>query len=240
MVGYVERCEIPESDDDEQTFWREYLLYHRDARLRLPGRRRGRLELGDADHRRAASVSGDSARHDGVRYQQALRLHRPGHLRARRVLLALTRDQRTANTDYAGTGTASAKRLNRERDEGDGTQRGGLVGRRDARRRRRGRQPSGSAPDKRAALQRDAAARPPRAAPSLLAKIVFWGFVVVVVLVMFRCGGGGGDATAATLRNTFGEASQEYQSCLNSQRSGSGYRTGGGSFGGFSSGGGHK
>ena len=46
--------------------------------------------------------------------------------------------------------------------------------------------------------------------------------------------------TAARLRNTFGDASQEYQSCLNNQTSGGGYRSGGGSFGGFSSGGGHK
>ena len=29
VVGYVERCEVPEDDEDEQTFWREYLLYHR-------------------------------------------------------------------------------------------------------------------------------------------------------------------------------------------------------------------
>ena len=29
VVGYVERCEVPTSDEDEQTFWREYLLYHR-------------------------------------------------------------------------------------------------------------------------------------------------------------------------------------------------------------------
>ena len=42
------------------------------------------------------------------------------------------------------------------------------------------------------------------------------------------------------VKNTFGDASQEYQSCLNNQRSGGGFRTGGGAFGGFSSGGGHK
>ena len=42
------------------------------------------------------------------------------------------------------------------------------------------------------------------------------------------------------LANLSGDASQEYQSCLNNQRSGSGYRSGGGAFGGFSSGGGHK
>ena len=30
VVGYQERCDIPDDgDEDEQTFWREYLLYHR-------------------------------------------------------------------------------------------------------------------------------------------------------------------------------------------------------------------
>src|SRR5207245_7966473 len=29
IVGYVERCEVPEDPDDEQVFWREYLLYDR-------------------------------------------------------------------------------------------------------------------------------------------------------------------------------------------------------------------
>ena len=40
------------------------------------------------------------------------------------------------------------------------------------------------------------------------------------------------------LRNTYGDASLEYQNCLRNSRSG--LRTGGGSFGGFSSGGSHK
>ena len=58
--------------------------------------------------------------------------------------------------------------------------------------------------------------------------------------MLFRCGSGGGAGDCSETRNTFGDASQEYQNCLNSQRSGGGYRSGGGSFGGFSSGGGHK
>ena len=49
----------------------------------------------------------------------------------------LTRDERTANTDYVGTGAASAKRLNREQTAGRGHAGGRLVGRRDARGRRR-------------------------------------------------------------------------------------------------------
>lgn len=31
VVGYLERCDLPDPDDDEeQVFWREYLLYHRE------------------------------------------------------------------------------------------------------------------------------------------------------------------------------------------------------------------
>ncbi len=93
--------------------------------------------------------------------------------------------------------------------------------------------------DKRAALKRDALPTSFGSA-SKIAKIIFWGFLLFVVLVLFRCGDDHGKQDCAQVRNTFGEASQEYQSCLNNQRSGGGYRSGGGSFGGFSSGGGHK
>ena len=93
--------------------------------------------------------------------------------------------------------------------------------------------------DKRAALQRDALPTAFSAA-SKLVKVIFWIFIVVVVLLLFRCGDDGGKSDCNEVRNTFGDASQEYQSCLNNQRSGSGYRSGGGAFGGFSSGGGHK
>ena len=76
---------------------------------------------------------------------------------------------------------------------------------------------------------------------SLLGKIIFWAVIVFVLLLLFRCGSSGGGAVDCTdTRNTFGQASQEYQNCLSSQRSGGGARSGGGSFGGFSSGGGHK
>ncbi|MFG6447356.1 DUF4178 domain-containing protein [Roseateles sp. BYS180W] len=30
IVGYMERCNLPEDEDDEQSFWGEYLLYHRE------------------------------------------------------------------------------------------------------------------------------------------------------------------------------------------------------------------
>ena len=151
----------------------------------------------------------------------------------------LTRDQRTANTDYAGTGAASAKRLNRERTEGEGTQE--VVW------------SAGEAlaadavvaafrlgDDKRAALQRDAAAH------QLRRRVQARQDHLLGLPAVRRAGAvplrrrQRQAADCNQVRNTFGEASQEYQSCLNSQRSGGGYRSGGGAFGGFSSGGGHK
>jgi hypothetical protein len=52
--------------------------------------------------------------------------------------------------------------------------------------------------------------------------------------MMFRCDD---QRDCSQLRASYGEASTEYQNCL---RGSSGGRTGGGSFGGFSSGGSHK
>ena len=151
----------------------------------------------------------------------------------------LTRDQRTANTDYAGHRRGSREAAEPRADRGRGHAGGRLVGRRGARRRRRASPPSGSATT---SARRCSATPLPTSfsGASRLAKIIFWGFLLFVVLVLFRCGDDDGKRDCTQVRNTFGEASQEYQSCLNSQRSGGGYRSGGGSFGGFSSGGGHK
>ena len=235
VVGYVERCEIPESDEDEQTFWREYLLFHRIE---------GFAFIVDAQDGWSTAipitgvpqVSGDTARHDGVTYKKLYDYTGQITYVLGEFYWRLTRGQRTANTDYAGTGKASSKRLNRERTEGEGTQE--VVW------------SAGEAiaadaviaafrlpDDKRGAIQRDAAPSS-FGQSSKLAKIIFWMFLLFVVFTMFRCDDDKVDCNQ--VRSTFGEASQEYQSCLNSRRSGGGYRTGGGSFGGFSSGGGHK
>jgi ribosomal protein L37AE/L43A len=242
VVGYVERCEVPESSDDEQTFWREYLLYHRSE---------GFAFIVDADDGWSWTVpitgvpqlTGDSARHEGAAYRKLYDYTGQITYVLGEFYWQLTRNQRTYNTDFQGTGSASSKRLNRERTVSgggsDATQE--IVW------------SAGEAmpadvimkafrlaPDKSAALQRDAA--PTALKGSLLAKIIFWVFIVFVLLLLFRCGSsGGGPIDCTDTMNTFGQASQEYQNCLNSQRSGGGgYRTGGGSFGGFSSGGGHK
>jgi len=237
VVGYAERCEIPESDEDEQTFWREYLLYHRIE---------GFAFIVDAEDGWSWSVPitgapqafGESVKYEDVLYKKLYDYTGQVTYVLGEFYWRLTRDQRTANTDYVGTGKASAKRLNRERTAGEGTEE--LVW-------SAGETLSADTvvaafrlgDDKRAGLQRDAL---PTAfsASSKLAKIIFWIFLAFIVLLLFRCGDGGGSGDCSEAKNTFGEASQEYQSCLNNQRSGGGYRGGGGAFGGFSSGGGHK
>ena len=236
VVGYVERCEVAESDDDEQTFWREYLLYHRSE---------GFAFLVDAEDgwswtapiTGTPQTFGESVKHDGVLYRKLYDYVGKVTYVLGEFYWRLTREQRTANSDYVGTGAASDRRLNREQTEGDGTAEvvwsaGATLGA-DA--------VIGAfrlAPAQRAALQRDAL--PTTFMSSPLVKTFFWIFIVILVLVLFRCGSGGSPADCSETRNTFGDASQEYQNCLNSQRSGSSSRSGGGSFGGFSSGGGHK
>ena len=227
VVGYAERCEV---GDDEQSFWREYLLYHREE---------GFAFLVDAEDGWSwtAPITGvPTPAGDNVRYQGAL--YRKLYDYSGRVTYVLgefywrlKRDELTANTDYQGTGEAKNKRLNRERTDGEIVWSGGETLTADA-----VLKAFRLAPDKSAALQRDATPTSGNAA-SLLAKIFFWVFLIVVLLMMFRCSDDSPDCDS--VRSTYGEASQEYQNCLASQRSG-GYRTGGGSFGGFSSGGGHK
>ena len=244
VVGYVERCEVPESSEDEQTFWREYLLYHRSE---------GFAFIVDADDGWSWTVpitgvpqlAGDSAsaRYEGAAYRKLYDYTGQITYVLGEFYWQLTRDQRTYNTDFQGTGSASNKRLNRERTAtGSGSEASEEIV-----------WSAGEAmpadvimkafrlaPEKSAALIRDAG--PTALKGSRLAKLIFWAFIIIVLLAMFRCGSdGSGPVDCTDTMNTFGQASQEYQNCLNSQRSGGGgYRTGGGSFGGFSSGGGHK
>jgi len=154
----------------------------------------------------------------------------------------VTRNQRTFNTDYQGTGNAASKKLNREAT-GSGADSEVVWSAGATLSAEQVMAAFKLAPEKSAALQRDAA---PTAlnVSSTLVKILIWGAVIIVMLLLFRCGSGSSSNDCSNTLATYGAASQEYQTCLNSNRSssGGGYRTGGGSFGGFSSGGGgsHK
>jgi endogenous inhibitor of DNA gyrase (YacG/DUF329 family) len=229
VVGYVERCEVAQSDDDEQVFWREYLLYHRS---------KGFAFLVDAEDgwSWAAPITGvpqavgDSVKLDGTLYRKLYDYTGKVTYVLGEFYWPLQRDQTTVNTDYQGSGAAKDKRLNREQSGDEIVWSAGATLSSDA-----VVQAFRLAPEQRAALKRDALPVSDNAA-SLLAKVFVWGFVIAAMLLVFRCGG---DDECDTLRSKFGQASQEYQNCLASQRSG-GYRSSGGSFGGYSSGGSHK
>ena len=186
------------------------------GRSRSPARRRSRAT---------------PRRHEGVTYRKLYDYTGQVTYVLGEFYWRLTRDQRTANTDYAGTGAASAKRLNREQTEGEGT------------RRSSGRPARRSTPtpwshafrlgdDKRAALQRDAAPTSFGGVPARQDHLLGLPAVRRADAVPLRR-----RRRQARLRRGaqhLRRGAQEYQSCLNSRRSGSGYRSGGGSFGGFS------
>jgi Domain of unknown function (DUF4178) len=233
VVGYAERCEV-DTGDEEQSFWREYLLYHRTE---------GFAFLVDAQDGWSwtAPITGVPERAgDGVKYQGVVYRKLYDYTGMATYVLGefywkLERDARTYNTDYIGTGAFSARRINRERTGGGDAQE--IVW-------SAGETLSADtvlkafklAPDKKASFQRDALPGSGNAA-SLLGKAFFWVFVVVVLLMLFRCDDDRRDCSQ--VRATYGEASAEYQNCLRSASS-SGGRSGGGSWGGWSSGGGHK
>ena len=236
VVGYVERCEIPEDPDDEQVFWREYLLFHRTQ---------GFAFLVDAEDgwswsapiTGAPETFGATVRYQGELYRKLYDYVGKVTYVLGEFYWRLERDERTTNSDYVGTGAAAKKRLNREQTAGEGSREvvwsaGETLAAETVLHAFR------LAPDKRAALARDAL--PTTFKGSLLAKLFLWLFILAFASALFRCGGGGGVADCSETKNAFGESSQEYQNCLNSRRSGGGFRSGGGSFGGFSSGGGHK
>ena len=233
VVGYVERCEVPGSEgDDEPVFWREYLLYHRTE---------GFAFLVDAEDGWSwtAPITGVPERAgESVTYQGVL--YRKLYSYTGRVVYVLgefywrlERDQSTANTDYQGTGGSANKRLNREQtgagDVAEVVWSGGETLLADT-----VAKAFGLAPEKNAALRRDAL---PLSGQSMstLSKVLIVVVVLMLLLAVTRCGDSRDDCD--TLRATYGDASQEYRGCLNSR---SGGRTGGGAFGGYSSGGGHK
>ena len=235
VVGYVERCEVPDSADDEQEFWREYLLYHRTE---------GFAFLVDANDGWSwtAPITGvpqgaaDTVRYNGAPFRKLYSYTGRVVYVLGEFYWRLEREQTTFNTDYVGSGGLANARLNREQTgSGDTAEVVWSAGKT---------LPADGvaqafklAPDKSAALQRDAL--PASGSPS---SILFKGVVVllifIVMLAIVRCGNDSDGDNCDTLRATYGAASQEYRNCINSSSKRG--RTGGGSFGGFSTGGGHK
>lgn len=177
VVGYAERCEIATGDDDEQSFWREYLLYHRTE---------GFAFLVDAEDGWSWSVpitgvperAGDGVKYQGVLYRKLYDYAGKATYVLGEFYWKLERDAKTFNTDYMGTGAFGMRRLNWEQTaqirEGESGQEvvwsAGEIASADA-----VLKAFKLAPEKSAAFQR--AALPTSGnASSVLAKVFFWWF----------------------------------------------------------------
>ncbi|WP_088285871.1 DUF4178 domain-containing protein [Ideonella sp. A 288] len=223
VVGYAERCEVDVDPGEEQTAWREYLMYHREEGFAFlvdseDGWSFARPVTG------VPQVRGDRATWQGKTYDKLYSYtgavtHVLGEFYWR-----LTRGERTRNTDFA----SGPLRLNREQVGNEVTWSAGealdatVVAK-----------AFGLGTVEAAAIRRDVTPLSTMPAGTKLRWIVI-ALVVVFVLptLLSMCSSDDCDST----RSAFGESSNEYQQCLRNRSSGSR----GGSFGGFSSGGGHK
>lgn len=235
VVGYLERCDLPapaagnDEDEDEQAFWREYLLYNREH---------GFAFLVDSEEDGWSWVRPITGTPSGTAERPLWRgvSYKKGYTYRAQVTWVLgefywrvRRGETAEVSDYAGIGKASASRLSREQSAGEVVWSAGQTidaaliakafGVRDP-----------------GTLQRDrlpvAGGSPKKAIERVIAAIVV---LMLASSMLETCGGDDCD----DVRRAFGASSNEYQQCQRTAGSGS-TRIGGGSFGGFSSGGGHK
>jgi hypothetical protein len=243
VVGYLERCDLPEpGSDDEQTFWREYLLWHPTE---------GFVFLVDTEEGWSWArpltgvpvVKGETASWRGAAYQ------RRWSYRARTVHVIgefywhIRRDDLVQVQDFEGQGANRHKRLGREQTgaagaagaaggDGEVTWSAGEV--LDAKAIADAFQ---LGPQGVTALRRDVA--PLAAGGGRGGRLGCAGVIILVLLLVFvvllfsRCSSDNCDQ----VRTTFGPASLEYQQCLANRRSSS---SSGGSWSSGSGGGGHK
>lgn len=233
VVGFQERCSLPEDDEDDREFWREYLLYNRQE---------GFAFLADTDsgwsvvrpitgvpERRLAEATWQ-----GRSYWRAEAPYRATTTWVQGEFYWQVRQGESLQvTDYrerGGEGVLASEQADTELVWSAGRRLPsaevnaafGLTG------------PSPTAAAGAAGRPAAEASLGSRISHGLIVLVV----VIVVMLLLARCDGS--DSACHAQRQTFGESSAEYQQCLRNQRSSGGFSSGGGSFGGFSSGGSHK
>jgi endogenous inhibitor of DNA gyrase (YacG/DUF329 family) len=228
VVGCVERCDLPASDEDETTYWREYLLYHQQA---------GFAFLVDTEDgwswvrpiTGTPQSLGRQVMWESVRYDERATYGAKVTWVQGEFYWCVQRDERAVVTDFHGAGSAHRKRLSREQSGNEVTWSAGeLI---DA-------ALLAKAFGKPIAARIGADAAPIGFSPHTkqMASSTVVALFVTLLIVMFIMDACSDDCD--DVRNTFGASSAEYQQCKRS--GGSGVRIGGGSYGGYSSGGGHK
>jgi hypothetical protein len=231
VVGYQERCDVPTDSDDEQSFWREYLLYNRLAGFAfLVDTREGwslvRTLTGAPDQGRGG-VSWQGRSYAQRWVYGAKTTHVLGEF-----YWPVRLEDRVRVTDFASPDGQYL--LSREKQGPEVTWSAGQT------------LPAAtvqkafglSAPA--AQFARDASAFK-SSGGTLLRNIIIGIFLVVLLFALLRACS---SDDCQRYKDSFGESSNEYQQCRASARSGGGYYGGGssgGSYGGYSSGGGgHK
>lgn len=230
VVGYQERCDIPEDADDEQSFWREYLLFNRLAGFAfLVDTRDGWSVVRTLT---GAPTPGASAT---VGWQNRIYAQRWAYMAKTTHVLGefywpVRLEDRVHVTDYL---TRDGQYLlSRERQGNEVTWSGGRPVPADVVQNAFGlRAPA-------AQFSRDASAFKNSGA-TLLRNIVIALFVIVLLFALLRACS---SDDCQGYKDSFGENSNEYRQCRASSRgSGVWIGNGGGSYGGYSSGGGgHK
>ncbi len=236
IVGYQERCDLPgggdDSSEDEQTFWREYLLFNQQE---------GFAFLVDTDEgwslvrplTGAPQATAKGVEWQGKAFRRKFRYAAKVTYVLGEFYWRVEREARAQVTDYeALTGNAVLS------SEQTGSEITWSHGRKlDAAEVAHAFELAGG---KISALARDTATL--GGTGSLLRKIAIGVFIAVILVLLLRSCGDSDDC--AQYRDSYGEASAEYAQCKKSNGGGRIYPGGGsygGSYGGYSGGGGgHK
>jgi len=228
VVGYQERCDIPGNADDEQSFWREYLLYNRLAGFAFlidtregwslvrtltgaPSQSRGGVSWQGRDYVQRW-VYGAKTTHVLGEFYWPVKLEDRVQVNdyiTRDGRYLLSREQQGPEITWSGGSPIPAEAVQKAFNLRDTT----------------------------AQLTRDASAF--KSGGNLLRNIVIAIFLIVLLFALLKACS---SDDCQGYKDSFGENSNEYRQCRNSSR-GSGYIGGssGGSYGGYSSGGGgHK
>ncbi len=235
VVGYVERCDLP-AEGDERVYWREYLVYNVNE---------GFAFLVDAEDgwswvrplTGAPTLQDDMAQWAGLAYQKRYAYHAKTTWVLGEFYWQLQREQRAYITDYFGRKKASGRRLSREQVGNEVTWSEGAGMERSVLEQAFGLE-AGHLPDVTTFAGTSASAGGGLALNSSLLKVGLIVLFIAIPLLVSYCEE---RSDCSALRNTFGQSSNEYQQCARGSGSAGSSRTSGGSFGGFSSGGGgHK